>query len=208
MSVMRKILTIFCAVAALMLTAGTSCGTSRNNASRDLHPDEVFTVNDNDIINETWMVNRAISGTWKYNGPSVAVSGRNLMAGIAKPLAKGKLKKKLKKAYKTAGLDRVRPEFSFSPDGTCAIQVMGAKLKGTYNYNPDLEAISIKWHGLPLNANLRREGNKKLHLTFEADRLLSLLSLMGRFSDSKSIKAISDLLDNYEDVMVGFELKK
>ena len=205
---MKRLISILCVLSALMLTAGTSCSLARHNASRDLNPNEVFTVSDNDIINETWMVNRAISGTWKYNGPSVGVSGKNVLAGIAKPLAKSKLKKKLKKAYKKVGLDRVRPEFSFNPDGTCAIGVMGKTLKGTYNYNPDLETISIKWHGLPLNAKLRRDGKKKLHLTFDADKLLSLISFMGRFSDSSAIKALSTLLDNYDDVMVGFELKK
>ena len=204
---MKRIMTIFCVLAALMVTAGTSCSSSRNN-TRNLHPDEVFTVTDQDIVNETWMVNRAISGTWKYNGPSVGVSGKNVLAGVAKPFAKSKLKKKLKKAYKKVGLDRVRPEFSFNPDGTCAIGVMGKTLKGSYNYNPDLETISIKWHGLPLNAKLRRDGKKKLHLTFDADKLLSLISFMGRFSDNSAIKALSTLLDNYEDVMVGFELKK
>ena len=204
---MKRIMTIFCVLAALMMTAGTSCSSSRNN-TRNLHPDEVFTVTDQDIVNETWMVNRAISGTWKYNGPSVGMSGKNVLAGVAKPFAKSKLKKKLKSAYKKAGLDRLRPEFSFNPDGTCSIGVMGTKVKGTYNYNPDLDKISIKWHGLPMNASLRRDGNKKLHLTFDADRLLKLLTFLGRFSDSSTIKAVSDLLDNYEDVMVGFELKK
>ncbi len=205
---MKRLISILCVLSVLMLTVGTSCSSARHNASRDLNPNEVFTVSDNDIINETWMVNRAISGTWKYNGPSVGVSGKNVLAGIAKPLAKSKLKKKLKKAYKKVGLDRVRPEFSFNPDGTCAIGVMGKTLKGTYNYNPDLETISIKWHGLPLNAKLRRDGKKKLHLTFDADKLLTLISFMGRFSDSSAIKALSTLLDNYDDVMVGFELKK
>ena len=200
-------MTIVCVLAALIMTAGTSCSSSRHN-TRDLNPDEVFTITDKDIVNETWMVNRAISGTWKYNGPSVGVSGKNLLAGVAKPIAKSKLKKKLKKAFKKIGLDKVRPEFSFNPDGTCAIGVMGTKLKGNYNYNPDTESISIKWHGVPLNAKLHRDGKKKLHLTFDADRLLKLISLMGRFSDSTAIKALSTLLDNYDDVMVGFELKK
>lgn len=200
-------MTILCVLAALMMTAGTSCSSSRHN-TRDLNPDEVFTISDNDIVNETWMVNRAISGTWKYNGPSVGVSGKNLLAGVAKPIAKSKLKKKLKKAFKKIGLDKVRPEFSFNPDGSCSIGVMGKKLKGNYNYNPDTESISIKWHGVPLNAKLHRDGKKKLHLTFDADKLLKLISLMGRFSDNSAIKALSTLLDNYDDVMVGFELKK
>ena len=205
---MKRLMSILCVLSALMLTAGTSCSSARNNASRDLNPNEVFTISDNDIINETWMVNRSISGTWKYNAPSVGVSGKNLLAGVAKPIAKSKLKKKLKKAFNKIGLSKMRPEFSFNPDGTCAIGVMGTKLKGNYNYNPDTETISIKWHGIPMNAKLRRDGKKKLHLTFDADKLLKLISLMGRFSDSSAIKALSTLLDNYDDVMVGFELKK
>ena len=199
---MKRFLTIFCVLTALMLPVASSCGSSRN-----LHPDEMFTITDDDIANETWRINSAISGTWKYNGPSVGVSGKNFLSGLAKPIAKSKLKKKLKKAFKNLGLDRMRPEFTFNPDGTCAMTLMGAKVKGSYNYNPSTESLSLKWHGVPLNANLRRDG-KKLHLTFDADRLLKLFSLMGRFSDNSAIKAVSDLLDNYEDVMVGFELKK
>jgi hypothetical protein len=118
------------------------------------------------------------------------------------------LKKKLKNAYKKIGLDKASPSFSFSPDGTCSMRLLGVNVKGTYNYNPGLEKITFKWHGVPMSANLKRDGKKKLHLTFDADKFLKLISMMGRFSDSSTIKAVSTLLDNYEDVMVGFELKK
>ena len=186
----------------------TSCSTSRHNAGRDLHPDDVFTMTEDDIANETRRINLALQGDWKYNAPSVGVSGKNLLAGIAKPIAKGKLKKKLKNAYKKIGLDMARPQFVFNVDGTCSMKLMGASVKGTYNYNPTTEKITFKWHGVPMNASLKRDGKKKLQLTFDADKLLSLMSLLGRFSDSSTIKALSTLLDNYEDVMVGFELKK
>lgn len=203
---MKRILS-FLFVALLL----ASCSSSRNATSghgRDLNPDEVFTITDADIALETWQINSAIKGEWRYNCPSVGVSGKNMLAGVAKPIAKSKLKKKLKNAFKKIGLDKARPEFSFSEDGTCRIKMFGASMKGTYNYNPSQQKISFKWHGVPLNANLRRDGKNKLHLTFEADKFLKLLSLAGRFSDSSAIKAVSTLLDNYEDVMVGFELKK
>lgn len=193
-------------MAAMMLPVTSSCSSSRHN-TRDLSPSEVFTVTDDDIANETLRINRALQGEWKYNGPSVGMSGRNMLSGIAKPIAKSKLKKKLKNAFKQIGLDKARPQFEFDADGSCSVKMFGMGLKGTYNYNPTTEKISFKWHGVPLSANLRRDG-KKLHLTFDADKLLKLMSLMGRFSDSSAIKALSTLLDNYEDVMVGFELKK
>ena len=204
---MKRFLSFFTVALMLMLPVTTSCRASHQATSGDLHPDKVFTVTDEDIARETQQVNRLLNGQWKYNGPSVGVSGKNVLAGLAKPLAKGKMKKKLKKAYKKIGLEKVRPNFIFNTDGTCAISMLGAKVNGSYNYNPSTQKVTFKWHGIPLTANLRRDG-KKLHLTFDADKLISLITLMGRFSDSSTIKALTQLLDNYEDVMVGFELKQ
>lgn len=195
-------------MAAMMLPMTTSCGSSRHNANGDLRPSEVFTLTEDDIANETRLINLGLQGEWKYNAPSVGMSGKDLLAGVAKPIAKSKLKKKLKEAFKKIGLDKARPQFAFNVDGSCAVKMMGASLKGTYNYNPTTQKITFKWHGVPLTANLRKDGKKKLHLTFDADKLLTLMGLMGRFSDSSAIKALNMLLDNYEDVMVGFELKK
>ena len=205
---MRRFMVFLCVMMALLVPVTTGCGSTRHNAGNDLHPDDVFTLTEEDIANEILRINRALQGDWRYNAPSVGVSGKNLIAGIAKPIAKGKLKKKLKNAFKKIGLDKARPQFVFNEDGTCSMKVMGASVKGTYNYSPSSEKISFKWHGVPMSANLRRDGKKKLHLTFEADKLLKLMSLLGRFSDSSTIKALSTLLDNYEDVMVGFELKR
>ena len=200
---MKKILTLLCVVAFI-----SSCSTTRNQASeKGLHPDQVFTVTEDDIARETWLINNAIKGEWNYSGPSVEISGRNMLAGIGKPITKGKLKRKLKSAYKKIGLTKIKPQFSFNNDGTCAVQLLGHNLKGTYNYNPDQEKITFKWHGVPLTAHLKHSG-KKLHLTFDADKLLTLISLTSRLSDNSAIKALAKLVENYDDVMVGFELKK
>jgi hypothetical protein len=206
MNDMRRILTILCALALL-----SSCATTRNsNAGNNgtLHPNDVFTVTEEDIARETRQINNTISGQWTYSAPSVDVSGKNLLAGMGKPIAKGKLKKKLKNAYKKIGLDKARPQFTFNEDGSCAIKLLGVSMKGSYNYNPSDEKITLKWHGIPMTARLKRDGKKKLHLTFDADKLLSLLSLASKVSNNSALKALSFLLDNYQDVMVGFEMKK
>ncbi len=187
----------------------TSCASTRKaSTGRDLHPDEVFTMTEEDIARETQRINKTLSGEWTYNGPSVDVSGKDLLSGIGKPIAKGKLKKKLKNAFKKIGLDKARPRFTFNEDGTCTIGLLGVNLKGSYNYNPSQEKITFKWHGVPMTARLTRSGKKKLHLTFDADKLISLFTLASRFTDNSVIKALSFLMDHYEDVMVGFELKK
>ncbi len=193
-----------------VLVLVSSCGTSKQNAvlTEDLHPDEVFTITEDDIERETLQVNSLIKGEWTYNAPSVDVNGKNFLDGLGKPIAKGKLKKKLKNAYKKIGLNKARPQFTFNQDGTCSISMLGARIKGTYNYNPSQEKITFKWHGVPLSARLKRDGKKKLQLTFDADKLLSLFSLLSKLSDNSVLKALAFLTDHYDDVMVGFELKK
>lgn len=189
----------------------SSCAAHRNAVSggdQGMHPDQVFTVTEADIEQETRQINKMLSGEWVYNGPSVDVSGKNVLSGLGKPIAKGKLKKKLKNAFKKIGLNKARPQFSFDEDGNCAIKLLGMSLKGTYNYNPSQEKITFKWHGVPLTARLKRSGKKKAHLTFDADKLLKLFTLASKVSDNSALKALSFLMDNYEDVMVGFELKK
>ena len=201
---MRRFLFILCALGLF-----ASCGAARHGSGgADLSPDEVFTITESDIDRETWIINNAIKGEWNYSGPAVDVSGKNLLAGIGKPLAKGKLKKKLKSAFKKVGLDKMSPHFTFNNDGSCVMRLMGVNINGNYNYNPGSNEIAFKWHGFPMTAQLKRDGKKKLHLTFEADKFLKLLTFASKFSDSSSIKAIGKLLDNYEDIMVGFELKK
>ena len=194
---------ILCVAAAFL-----SCSTHKQTDIYNLSPDDVFVLNESDIARETWLINNTIKGEWTYSGPSVDVSGKNVLAGLGKPLAKSKLKKKLKEAYKKMGLTKIKPQFAFAPDGTCSIQILGRKVKGTYNYNPDQEKITMKWHGVPVTAKLKRDGKKKLHLTFDADKLLSLISLVSSFSDSSTVKALGTLIDNYDDVLIGFELKK
>lgn len=202
---MKRILLFFCVLALV-----SSCSTSKQNAIQtgDLHPDEVFTITEDDIERETRELNSLIKGEWTYNAPSVEVSGRNFLDGVGKPIAKSKLKKKLKSAYKKIGLYKARPQFTFNEDGTCSISMLGARMKGTYNYNPSQEKITFKWHGVPVSARLKRDGKKKLQLTFDTDKLLSLFSLLSKLSSNSVLKALAFLTDHYDDVMVGFELKK
>ena len=205
---MRQILTFLCALAVMASCSTTRGGQARVGDGGNLHPDDVFTITEDDIARETRQINELIQGEWTYNGPAVDVSGKNLLAGIGKPIAKGTLKKKLKNAFKKIGLDKARPMFSLNTDGSCSIRMLYMSINGDYNYNPSQDQISIKWHGIPVNAHIKRDGKKKLHITFDTDKLLRLFSLASRVSDNSALKALSTLLDNYDDIMVGFELKK
>ena len=72
---MKRLLTIICVMAAMILPMTTSCKTAHKNAGNGLHPDEVFTVTEDDIANETLKINRSLQGQWKYKAPR----GRHLL---------------------------------------------------------------------------------------------------------------------------------
>ena len=53
-----------------------------------------------------------------------------------------------------------------------------------------------------------RMSKRSFHEHFDTDKLLSLFKLLSSVSDNSTLKALAFLTDHYDDVMVGFELKR
>ena len=173
-----------------------------------LSPDQVFTLSPSHIVQETRQANRRIVGSWHYDGPSVDAKSKGLLAGVVKPVAKGKLARKLKKAFKKIHLTKNNTTFRMREDGTCSISLLGHDVNGTYSYNPDDESIQFRWLRVPFTARLVHKKKNEMSITFDTDRLLALFKLLTAVSGNSTLKALAFLSDNYDDVMVGFKLKK
>lgn len=50
--------------------------------------------------------------------------------------------------------------------------------------------------------------NNEMSLLFDADKLLKFLSTVATLTNSSSLKAISKLANEYDGMLLGFELKK
>jgi len=147
-----------------------------------------------------------IVGSWKYEKPCVEADGTTLIAKVGKSIAKKKLVKKLDKAYKKVKLDKRWQSFTLNDDGTWQMVVVQQTIKGNYTYNPDDETLVLKFYGFPVKARTWSKGNR-LYVTFHADKLLAMLNVIGDLSRSDSLKDLDKLIDNYENVRVGFEFK-
>lgn len=189
---------------ALCLTSAAVLAQDNNLAL--IHPDSVFTLTEQDIIDEHIEANRTLAGQWQYDKPSIQAQGTSLIGKLGKPLAKNKLKKKLDKAYKKLKIKQRWSSMTLSEDGHWTMTVVGRKLGGNYFFNPTSGCITLNWHGLTINATAKRE-NKHLHLLFDTDRLLSIMRLISGLSNNDTLKALAFLSDNYQDVNVGFDLK-
>ncbi len=147
-----------------------------------------------------------ITGTWKYQKPCVEADGTTLMGKVGKPIAKKKLAKKIDKAFKKIKLDKRWQSFSLSADGTWEMVVLRQQLPGNSTYDSESETLVLKFYGFPVRGHAWTKGDR-LYVTFAADKLIAVLNVIGGISHSDKLKELDKLVDNYENVKVGFELK-
>lgn len=148
-----------------------------------------------------------VAGKWRYDKPYFHADGTTFLGRVGKPIAKSKIKKKLNKVYKKVKLKNRWDYLALNDDGTWQMCILGVTTHGKYSYNPADETLTLKWNGIPLKSYTRREGNK-LYITFDADRLLVVLRLIGGITHSESLNMISTLSKNYDNVLLGFEMKQ
>ena len=195
-----RIITVFVSLAFMLMS-------SAQDTTALLHPDSVFTITDAEVLQVRAQANRLIADEWKYDGASVEAKGNNFVSKVAKPVAKSKLKKKLEKGFKKLKFDKKKTRITLNEDGTFAMKIIGPEIKGRYEYIPEKEQITMRWHGIPLNARLKRDG-KKMHLLFDVEKFLSLMKWVSGFSHSKTMQSLAFLSENFDDVQVGFTFKK
>ena len=171
-----------------------------------LHPDSVFTITDDEVQQVRTEANRLIAGEWKYDGACVEAKSSSLVAKVAKPIAKSKIKKKLEKAFKKIKLKKKETRLTLHEDGTFAMKIIGPEIKGKYEYVPEQEQLTLKWLGIKLNARLKHDG-KKIHLLFDVDKFLTLMKFASGFSNSKTMQQVAFLSENFDDMQVGMTFK-
>ena len=151
--------------------------------------------------------NALIAGSWRYKKASVQASGSTIIGKLGKPIATGKLRKKLDKSFKKLKVNKHWTALDLNLDGTWTMTVKGVTMGGRYDYEPGNHRLTLRWHGIPVHTRAERRG-KSLHLLFDADPLLTIMGWIAGISHSEALKALPFVNENYRDVMMGFELRK
>ena len=142
-----------------------------------------------------------MTGTWNYKGSAVEFESENLLmkagGAAAATMAENKLDEQLSKVG-----------FTFNADSTFTSTVGKKTLKGTYSYDASAKQVDLKFLKL-LNLHAKVNcSSSSLELLFNSDKLLKLLAFIGSKSNSTALKTVSSLADNYDGMMLGFELSK
>ena len=153
-------------------------------------------------------------GTWQYKSPAVSFKSDNLLKKAGGAAASAVVENTLAPVYRTTGFDRM--VFTVAADSSFTMKVKMVTLKGKIttdvpkgseaNFMFDFK-IAGKMSIGKMEAYVSKSGNN-LSLTFDVTKLMNLISKAGSISGNSSLKTLSKLLESYDGMCAGFELRK
>lgn len=155
-----------------------------------------------------------LQGTWVYEKPALQLEGDNALKNVAGSLATAEAEKKLKAYCAKVGIEEGVFNYTFNADSTFTNALKRGTLRGTYSVDGEGKTVTLRYSvagkslGITtLNARVVLAGDE-LTLLFNADKLLKLLEAVSSISGSATLKSINKLMDNYDGLMLGFDLRK
>ena len=161
------------------------------------------------VVGDKATTEASLIGTWDYVGPDCQLKGDDLLKNIGGEAAGEEVEKKMEAIYEKVGLNTL--QFVFNEDKTCSYSVKGKKMEGTYEFNAEEKTVTIKAGklGVKITAHVVTLGTN-MSFVFDADKILSVVkTITGAASKVNSSAAtINKLAEQFDGMMVGFELKK
>ena len=149
-------------------------------------------------------------GSWKYESPAVAFKGDNALANIGGAAGATAVEDQLKPYYDKAGMEKMA--FEVKNDLSFTLTVGVTKLQGTITKDKNSNLIfNLSALGkIPLGKLecIATKSGNVVNLTFDAQKVLSLVKTIGSLSSSSSIASLTKLLNNYKDMYIGAKLKR
>ena len=161
------------------------------------------------VVGDKATTETSIIGTWDYVGPDCQLKGDDLLKNIGGDAAGAEVEKKMEPLYAKAGLNTI--QYTFNEDKTCSYTIKGKKVEGTYEFDAEAKTITIKAGklGIRTTAHIVTLGSNMSFL-FDADKILAVVKAITGATSSlnKTASAANKLLEKFDGMMVGFELKK
>ena len=150
-----------------------------------------------------------IVGTWTYSGSSVVFESNNALQNIGGSVASSAIEQKVDAQFQKLGFNSNTCQFTFNSDKTFSGKLAGKAISGNYDLNTTKKTLKLTYLGGLSHTTVHAALNGgKLSLLFEADKLKTILSTLGGLSGNSTISTLSSLLNSYDGMLVGIELKK
>lgn len=152
-----------------------------------------------------------LAGTWTYSAPAVSFKSDNLLLKAGGAAAANTVEKKLEPYYKTAGLTSL--VITINNDSTFTFKGRRATLNGTIDRNEENGTYVFHFQAFKkvnigsMEAFIKLTGDN-MELTFDISKLMTLMQRISAMSNNSTIKGASALLNQYDGMTAGFDLKR
>ena len=161
------------------------------------------------VVGDKATTEATLIGTWDYVGPNCQLKGDDLLTNIGGDAAGEEVEKKMAPIYEKAGLNTI--QYTFHEDKTCSYTIKGKKVEGTYEFDAESKTVTIKAGRLKVKtvAHVVTLGSN-MSFVFDADKILSVVKTITGAASSLNTSAstVNKLLEQFDGMMIGFELKK
>ena len=161
------------------------------------------------VVGDKATTETSLIGTWDYVGPDCQLKGDDILKNIGGEAAGEEVEKKMEAIYAKAGLNTI--QYTFNEDKTCSYTIKGKKVNGTYEFDAEAKTVTIKAGklGLKNTAHIVTLGSNMSFL-YDADKILSVVKTITGVASklNSSAATINKLTEQFNGMMIGFELKK
>lgn len=154
-----------------------------------------------------------LAGTWRYSAPACKFESDDLLKSAGGEVVASSLKSKLATYYEKAGITSSRVSFSFA-DTTMVMTYGSAKLNGyVVKDEPSgkfVVTFTLVGGHIPvmvMDAEITKSGNT-MEILFDVEKLVNVMTTIASKTQSSTLQTISNLLSEYDGVLMGFELTK
>lgn len=164
------------------------------------------------VVGEKALTAADLQANWGYVSPACDLESTNILKNAGGNVISSQIEKKLDDLCKKAGITEGKFSYTFNADSTFTNTLpKGKPLTGTYSFDAEKQTVTLKYGKLlkltTLEAKISKSGDN-INLLFNANKLMTLLNLVSNLSQSESIKAVNQLFNQYDGIMLGFEMKK
>ena len=161
------------------------------------------------VVGDKATTEASLIGTWNYVGPDCQLKGDDILKNIGGEAAGEEVEKKMIAIYEKAGLNTI--QYTFNEDKTCSYTIKGKKIEGTYEFDAEAKTVTIKAGKLKIKttAHIVTLGSN-MSFVFDADKILSVVKTITGAASSLNTSAstVNKLLEQFDGMLIGFELKK
>ena len=150
-------------------------------------------------------------GTWSYSSPAVSFQSENALMKIGGAGAATAVETQLAPYYQRLGFTNT--SLTVDADHNFTLKMGLLVLKGTVEKDEEDNGLVFNFNAFgkislgKVKANATKAG-KTLNLTFDATRLIQMLTKISSKLNIKTLSTLSTILNNYDGIYIGYKLKQ